>query len=65
MNIMTSLPLLNNQVCAIYSHTFSILKSIFAHIQNNARDYEMVSIFVACLNHSEFLHGSPGADQGH
>jgi len=55
MNIMTSLPLLSNQVCAIYSRLFInfaliiIIKFIFAYLQNNARFYGRVSIFCSML----------------
>ena len=52
---MTSLLLLNNQVCAIYSRLFInfalviVMKFISAHIQNNARHYGMVFIFCSML----------------
>ena len=55
LNVMTSLPLLSNQVCAIYSRLFInltliiIIKFISAHIQNNARHYGRVSIFCSML----------------
>ena len=51
MNMMMSSLLLSKQVCTIYSHLFInfALKIIFAHIQNNARHYRMVSIFCNML----------------
>ena len=70
MNMMTSSLLLSNQVCAIYSRLFInfalkiIIKSTFAHIQNNARHYRMVSIFCNMLRSLRVPSGSPGADQG-
>jgi len=56
---MMPLPLLSNQVCAIYSCLFInfaliiIIKFISAHIQNNARHYGRDSIFY--LDPSESL----------
>jgi len=65
INIMTSLPLLSNQVCAIYSRLFInfvliiIIKFIFAHIQRNARHYARVSIFCSMLRSLRVPLGVP------
>jgi len=65
MNIMTSLPLLSNQVCAIYSRLFInfaliiIIKCILAHIQNNARHYGRDSIFCSMLRSLRVPLGVP------
>ena len=64
-NIMTSLPLLSNQVCAIYSRLFInfaliiIIKCILAHIQNNARHYGRDSIFCSMLRSLRVPSGVP------
>jgi len=65
MNVMTSLPLLSNQVCAINSRLFInfaqiiIIKFISVHIQNNARHYGMVSIFCSMLRSLRVPSGVP------
>ena len=61
MNMMMSSLLLSKQVCTIYSHLFInfALKIIFAHIQNNARHYRMVSIFCNMLRSLRVLSGAP------
>ena len=61
MNIMTSLLLLSNQVCAIYSRLFInfaliiIIKRILAHIQTMQGIMEGIQSSVACLDPSESL----------
>ena len=65
MNVMMSLPLLSNQVCAIYSRLFInfaqiiIIKFISVHIENNARHYGMVSIFCSMLRSLRVPSGVP------
>jgi len=65
MNVMTSLSLHSNQVCAIYSCLFInfaliiIIKFNSVHIQNNARHYGMVSIFCSMLRSFRVPSGVP------